>query len=124
MPVLEVSYQQLLKGVEHLNSTDLEQFTKDILSIKAQRRSDTLSQNEADLLEKINQGVSIEKRERYTILRKRKDQEVLTSEEYEELLLITKEKEQLNVERIRHLIQLAEIRKTNLRDLMTELGIS
>lgn len=124
MPVLEVSYQQLLKGVEHLNSTDFEQFAKDVLSIKAQRRSDVLPQNEADLLEKINTGISIEKRERYKVLRERKDQEVLTTEEYTELLAITKEKEQLNVERIRHLIQLAEIRKTNLKDLMTELGIS
>ena len=123
MPILEVSYQQLLKGVKHLNPSDLERFTKDILSIKAERRTDTLSENETDLLEKINQSLPTELRLRYKLLIAKKEAETLTNDEYHELLDITEQKEGLNVERIRYLIQLAVIRKTSLSDLVDQLGV-
>ena len=123
MPILEVSYQQLLKGVKHLSPNDLERFTKDVLSIKAERRTDTLSENEADLLEKINQILPLQLRLRYKFLITKKEAEALTKEEYQELLDITEQKEHLNTERIRYLIQLAAIRKTSLPNLMNELGM-
>lgn len=123
MPILEVSYQQLLKGVKHLSPSDLERFTKDVLSIQAERRTDSLSENEADLLDKINQSLPIELRLRYKVLITKKEAETLNQEEYQELLDITEQKEHLNTERIHHLIQLAAIKKISLSDLMNELGV-
>jgi hypothetical protein len=49
----------LLKAVNQLSLPDLEQFVSQVLVLQAQRRANSLPQSEAELLLKINQGISL-----------------------------------------------------------------
>ncbi|MDQ3257719.1 MAG: hypothetical protein M3R15_28170 [Acidobacteriota bacterium] len=55
----------------------------------------------------------IAKRQSYTI----------AEDELQELIRLTDEAERLNVERVKHLIELAQLRNVTLDELMNKLGI-
>jgi hypothetical protein len=50
-------------------------------------------------------------------------EEIMTAVEHAELLRLIDRVEQLNVERLEKLIQLAEIRQVSVREIMQQLGI-
>lgn len=127
MSVVEVQAQlptdELLRAVDQLSQPELERFVDQILALRAHRRAPTVSPREAELLQMINQGVSIEIQERYDELIGKRKNETLTSEEHKELLQLTGEIERQDAKRVEYLAELARIRKTSLRDLMAQLDI-
>jgi hypothetical protein len=78
---------------------------------------------EAALLQEINRGLSAESWQRYSALKKERQAETLTPEEQTELISLSDQMEELNVQRMERLIQLARLRKTSVDALMDELGI-
>jgi phage terminase large subunit-like protein len=78
---------------------------------------------EEELLEKIQQGVAIEKWQKYHELKEKRIGETLTTTEYQELNAIYNAIEEANAERMLHLVQLSKLRNTPVRQLMEELGI-
>lgn len=126
MPVLQVELppNELFKAVEQLSLPDLEQFSRQVTTLVAQRRAPVLSKPEAELLQKINQSVlSSEKQTRYEELLNKRMEEKITPVEMNELMLLTDQLEALNVERISALAKLAQIRQTTLPNLMKNLGL-
>lgn len=83
----------------------------------------SLSKAEADLLEQINIGLSADRWEEYHGLIAKRRAEALTEAEQATLIAISDQIEQANVQRVRALIALAEMRGTDLSALMQELGI-
>jgi hypothetical protein len=75
------------------------------------------------LLLKINQPVPADLQRRYEELIARRDERTLSPEEHQELLRLTDQVELLEAERVRHLIELAGLRKVSLDDLMRQLGL-
>ena len=71
----------------------------------------------------INRGLSPEKRKRFALLETKRSAGSLTEEEHEELLALSDELEQLNVDRVQYLGQLASLRGISVRALMKQLGI-
>ncbi|NUM44567.1 MAG: STAS/SEC14 domain-containing protein [Anaerolineales bacterium] len=126
MPVLQVELppNELFKAVEQLSLPDLEQFSRQVTTLVAQRRAPVLAKPEAELLQKINQSVlSSEKQTRYEELLNKRMEEKITPVEMDELMLLTDQLEALNVERISALAKLAQIRQTTLPNLMKNLGL-
>src|SRR5262249_34240415 len=119
----EVSRESLLKAVDQLNSTDLDQFVKEILNLRAKRGSDRLSSSDSELLARINDGLPDDLRNRYGILISHREQEILTSDELEELLRLTEEVERREVDRLTALAELAQSQGLPLSELMLRLGI-
>jgi hypothetical protein len=119
----EVSRESLLKAVEQLNSTELEQFVTDVLNLRARRGTDWLPSSESQLLARINDGLPNGLRARYTELIDHRRQEILTSEEHEELLQLTDEVELREADRVTALTELARSRGISLSALMQRLGI-
>ena len=78
---------------------------------------------ESDLLAKINEGLPTRVADRYQELIGKRRATSLTSEEYGELMRLTDEVEGLDAERIKHLAELARLRRMSLMNLMAELGI-
>jgi hypothetical protein len=78
---------------------------------------------EAALLQEINRGLSAESWQRYSTLKEKRRAETLTSAEQAELVSFSDQMEELNVQRMERLIQLARLRKTSVDALMDELGI-
>ena len=71
--------------------------------------------NEDELLQKINVGLTAETWERYHLLVEKRNNYTLTEEEYTEINKISDKMEEVNAERITHLIKLANLRKVSLR---------
>lgn len=127
MPLVQVearlSTDELLKAVGQLSRPELEQFAVQIITLRAQRRAPSLSQAEAELLLKINQGLPPEVQKRYNELVVKRRAESLTPDEYDELLRLTDQAENLEARRMEYLAELARLRQTSLVKLMKNLGI-
>jgi hypothetical protein len=89
----------------------------------AQRKTNPLAHAEADLLQKINIGLSQETWDRYHALIVKRRAETLNTEEQARLIEISDRIEQANAHRIEALIELAKLRNTSIAALMQELGI-
>ncbi len=118
----QLSSDYLLKAVEQLEPPELERFVSHLLDLKARRAAPSLPSQESKLLARINEGLPTQAADRYQELIEKRRAASLTSEEYAELLRLTDEVEGLDAERIKHLTELARLRKTSLTNLITELG--
>ena len=113
---IEIDVNDMLKGVAQLEPNELEQIVNQLLALQARRRAINLSKTETDLLEQINRGVPQTVRLRYGELAAKLQEETITPSEHEELLRLTDQIEQADVERLRTLIALAELRQVSLGD--------
>ncbi|MBE9210655.1 STAS/SEC14 domain-containing protein [Nostoc sp. LEGE 06077] len=120
---VQLSSEELLKAVEQLNLSELEQFVSQVIVLQAQRKATGLPQAEAELLLKINQGISPNIQRDYKELIAKRDDETLTEDEYEKLLLLTEQIEKIQAQRIENLADLAHLRGIPLTTLMEHLGI-
>ena len=127
MPIVQVearlSTDELLKAIAQLSQIEFEQFSFQIIALRAQRQAPSLPQDEANLLIKINQGVPPKVQERYNELVDKRRAESLMSDEYDELLRLTNQVENLEARRVKYLAELARLRGLALTELMKNLGI-
>ena len=82
-----------------------------------------LPKEEADLLLKINHGLTPDFQQRYNALIAKRQASTLTPEEYTELLSLSNQLEKLEASRLEALAELARLRKITLKALMEELEI-
>jgi hypothetical protein len=83
---IEIDFEEVLQGMARLQMQDLERFVDRVIALQAQRRAPSLPKQEAELLQKINQGLPIEVRRRYAELNDKLHEETITPEEHQELL--------------------------------------
>jgi hypothetical protein len=127
MPTVKVdaqlSKEDLLQAAQQLSPAELEQFTQEVIALKAQQTYPSLSQDETQLLLKINQGLPPATQQRYHDLIVLRQSETLTESEYQELLALTEVVEAQQAQRLQDLAQLAQLRQTSLSALLEQLGI-
>lgn len=82
-----------------------------------------LSAGEATLLREINRGLPAETWQRYGELKEKRRAENLTPAEQAELIALSDRIEEMNVQRMKNVIQLARLRQTSVDALMGDLGI-
>ncbi|MCB0189058.1 MAG: hypothetical protein KDE31_32535, partial [Caldilineaceae bacterium] len=99
------------------------QFISPVRALQARRRSHTLADPEAALLQQINLGIDPAAWQRYDVLKAKRRAATLTDAEHSELIAIGDQIELANARRIAALIQLAQLRHTSLEELMNQLGI-
>jgi hypothetical protein len=120
----QLTPEELLEAVGQLNTAELDEFMQRVQLMQAQRKAPSVSQEETDLLLRINRSRPPEFQRRYSELIRRRREETLTSDEYEELLRLTEQAEAFDVHRMECLVELAKLRRTSLTALMQELGIT
>lgn len=120
---IEIDFEDMLKGVAQLENNELEQFADKVIALRAQRRAPHLPNNEAELLQRINQSVSPKIRRRTAELESKLQEGTLTSVEQDELVGLTDLIEEADAERLQNLILLAQLRNTSVDALMIQLGI-
>lgn len=127
MPTVQITAQastdELLRSVASLPAAELEQFVTRVLALRARLKAPTIPDQEANLLHKINIGLSAIQQQRFADLNLKRQEETLTDEEHQELLVLIEEMETKNVERIQSLSLLAQLRQVSLTTLMQNLGI-
>ena len=120
---IEIDFEDMLKGVAQLENSELEQFADQVIALRAQRRAPHLPNNEAELLQRINQSVSPKIRQRIAELTHKLQDETITPSEQDELVGLTDLIEEADAERLQNLILLAQSRNVSVDALMIQLGI-
>lgn len=82
-----------------------------------------LSKKETELFLKINRTLPEDKQQRYDELKEKRFEETLTKKEHAELLRLIVDIEQIWVERLQGVIDLAKLRKISPREMMKQLGV-
>lgn len=78
---------------------------------------------ESILLQKINQGLPVAIQQQFDDLNEKRRDETLTDEEHQALLALIEQIEESDVERVKDLGQLAQLRNVSLSVLMKQLGL-
>lgn len=107
---IEIDFDEVLKGIARLETSELEQFVEKVMALRAQRRAVSMPKDEANLLQQVNRGVPPEVRRRYEELNTKFHAETLTNDEHQELLQVIDQIELADAERMRALIALAHLR--------------
>lgn len=119
----QVSTEDLLHGVESLPTEELEQFVARVLALCARRKANSLNEQESKLLQLINRPVPATLQSHYDLLAQKQRANTLSADEYAELLQVVEKIENFDVERVQHLVTLAQLRQVSLDKLMQDLGI-
>lgn len=129
MPSVQVTSQinldldQLLEGVDQLDTPDLENFLAKVSHVLARRKISNLPEQETELLQLINQGLPNSTQKRYDSLQAKCRSETLTPTEHQELLRLIDIAESSANRRLEHLITLASLRQVSLPELMEQLDM-
>lgn len=118
-----VSPEALLQEVSQFSDAALDKFFGQVALLRAERRAPHLSEQETELLLKINTPLAEQTWKRYTKLYAKMRADSISKTEYAELLQLIDVVEMDNAERIGQLIELANLRGTTLEALMKSLGI-
>lgn len=121
---INITVTDILKGVSQLETSELEYFFMEISQLLAQRKANHLLERETDLLQKIHHNIPLDIRLKHNALSKKLDEEIITDKEYEELKNIIEVIEKGDVERLQALIELSQIRKLSLDELMAQLELT
>ncbi|MEM7535776.1 MAG: hypothetical protein AAF639_26595 [Chloroflexota bacterium] len=122
-PNLVLDAEQILNGMTKMAINEFEHLFEQILALRARRIVPTISQEEGELLLKINEGVPDEVRLRFRLLREKMWGEVITQEEHEELIDLTDQIETSDVDRLQNLLKLAQLRNVSLDTVMGQLDL-
>ncbi len=124
-PSIKVGITEILNGVSHLETSDLEAFLQEVAHILATRKAESLSEKETELLLKINQPLlPAPAQKEYDQLYRQLQEEILSTENHQKLLALIEKTEKNGVERLAALVELAQLRKIAPRELMKQLGLS
>ena len=114
---------QLVKAIESMPLSDLDEFIAQALQIRARRIAPAFNKNEADLLFQIGQGLPPRIWRRYEALNQIKDNRNLSESEQSEMLDLSRQIEQYSFHRLQLMSQLANLRKVSLQNIADQLGV-
>lgn len=120
---VNIDVKDLIGGVSELDTRDIEHILAEIGMILAQRKASSLPKRETELLQKIGAGIAEVIQSRYDVLQTKLLAEQITPDEHRELLDLIEIVEAADAERLRYLIELAQLRKVSLDELLSQLGI-
>jgi hypothetical protein len=123
MSTLRLTKEQLLEELRQLGSHELTQLKSYLVLLLAEQKEAHLGADETELLTRINRGLATEQVQRYRELLSKRDQQTLSLPEHRELLALSDQAEQKQVERVKLLDQLAQLRGVGLSDLIEQLGL-
>ena len=114
---------QIFQSLSSLGLPELDQVMKRLIGLRKQRLTTVLTENETDLLKKINSSIPVEIQSRYDHLLEKRNKETLTDFDYKELIELTNYTESLNVQRLEYLVELAKLRNIPLDELIEQLEL-
>ena len=124
MLTIQIEKEQLLDAILQMPQRELEQFVAKAFSLKARERTSALSEREAELLFKINQGLPSATQRRLNKLIDKRRADTISAKELRELKKLTDQIEKSDAKRLELLTELARLRNVPLRKLIKQLGLN
>ena len=124
MEAVHIDTQSLLRDADRMPVTELERFLNDISALLRRKRTQDKTLRERQLLHKINSTVlDAAQIERYHILVEKLELGTMTDAEHAELGLLGNKEEKLRNQRVKYMIELAQLRTVSLTQVMESLGL-
>jgi hypothetical protein len=120
----EIDTQSLLTGVSEMPVQELESFVRELNALITRKKTKDIAHREKILISKINRTVlEKSKAETYQKLILQSETVAISIEDNNRLLELVTEEENLRNERLKYLIELAQLRNIPVIQLMNNLGI-
>ena len=120
----EIDTQSLLTGVSEMPVQELESFVRELNALITRKKTKDIAHREKILISKINRTVlEKSKAETYQKLILQSETVAISIEDNNRLLELVAEEENLRNERLKYLIELAQLRNIPVIQLMNNLGI-
>ena len=117
--------QTLLKDFSQMPLDEIERFAQSLNALITQKKSTDKTYQDRVLLKKINQTVLGEiKTKRYQLLVQKMEMETISDLEYNEFMQLAENEEAIRYERLKYLVELAQLRSITLPQLMDNLGLN
>ena len=121
----EIDTQGLLLGISQMPLNELAYFVNEINALITRRQVQDAGKQEKILLSKINQtALPSKKAERYAFLVQKLEADTMSETEHAEFMLLVAQEETLRNERVKYLIELAQLRNMPLLTLMEKLDLN
>ena len=120
----KINAENILTGIADMPVKDLEYLANEVNALIIRKKTDDLGNREKILLSKINKtGLNLNLRDRYKILAENLERDTMTDSEHSEFIILTAKDEKLRNERVKYLIELAQLRNISLSQLMANLEL-
>lgn len=114
-----------LPKIAELPLGELEKIARELRAVIVRKKRADLPSREGFLLKKINQAVlPASQRARFFELAEKLGTDEMSDAEHTEFMILTEQDEQLRNERVKFLIELAQLRRISLPKLMLDLGLA
>ena len=119
-----ISNEILLEAVVSLPKNEFERLIANAKKLRS-KSSENKVGKEVRLIKKVNEATLTEEgyKRFYELIDKRRDENI-SEVELVELIALTEKSEELNVKRLKYLLEIARIRNKSLREIMKELEIA
>ena len=119
-----IDSQSLLRDVDKMPVPELERLLNDITALLRRKRTQDKSLRVRQLLHKINNPVlNAAKTERYQVLVEKLELGTMTDGEHTELDILANQEEKLRNQRVKYMVELAQLRAVTLPQIMESLGL-
>ncbi len=120
----QITINELLKSVGQLSTLEFEEFFMKIQSLRAQKVPSNVNDEENKLLKQIKTGLLSPKQVRFEYLIARRDARSITEREYQELLKLTEEIERKDIDRLKRIAKLADLKNMSLPEVVRLYNIT
>lgn len=120
---VQIDLKSILQGIALLDTNNLRLFGNEVLQLVLRRTADDEQVKELGLVYQIYTLIPQETKLRYDELVAKLEREELNSKEHQEYVDLNEQMENFSVERLKLLIELAEIRQTTVPNVMLQLGL-
>lgn len=122
--VSKIDSVNLLRDADRMPVAELEQFIKEVSALLRRKKTQDKTLRERQLVHKINRNVlETEEAARYHVLVKKLELGSLTDVEHAEIGLLGDKEEKLRNQRVKYMIELAQLREQTLPQVMKSLGL-
>ena len=122
--VSNIDSQNLLRDADRMPVIELERFLKDINALLRRKKTQDKALRERQLLHKINRTVlDATQTERYHVLVEKLELGTMTDTEHGEFETLANQEEKLRNQRVKFMIELAQLRELTLSQVMKSLGL-
>ena len=124
MEAVHIDSQSLLRDADRMPVNELERFVNDLSALLQRKRTQDKGLRDRQLLHKINTTVlNTAQIERYHVLVEKLELSTMTEEEHKEFELLGNKEEKLRNQRVKYMIELAQLRAVSLSEVMESLGL-
>jgi hypothetical protein len=124
MQTIQINSQNLLRDADKMPVSELEHFLKDVNALLRRKKTQDKTLRARQLLHKINTVIlEAEKVNRYHFLVEKLELNTITDAEHAEFEILANEEEKLRNQRVKFMIELAQIRNVSLAEVMKSLGL-